>query len=382
MDIIQKRCDFVLFFDVQDGNPNGDPDAGNLPRIDPETGHGLVTDVCLKRKVRNYVLIAKNDAAPNEIYVKESSVLNQQQERGYKAKNIELATPVEDPVPSDLFEDPPSAELPEGFGIKEAESDASPPPPQFIASYDGNLDKGEIKEALKDIKKQYGTEAEAFFKALAKKTKSRKATPEERNDVRQWMCDTFFDIRCFGAVMSTKTANAGQVRGPVQLTFARSVDPILALEYTISRVAVTNEEISENQSGLNQTLGRKATVPYGLYRAHGFVSPALAERVEGRRVQGTGFSEADLALLWTALESMFEHDRSAARGLMSTRALVIFEHGSKLGEQPAHALFARVSAKKRRPDEPARCFEDYELALDGKPLVGVRHVVQVQNAEG
>lgn len=383
MSIIQKRCDFVLFFDVQDGNPNGDPDAGNLPRIDPETGQGLVTDVCLKRKVRNYVLLAKNDAAPNEIYVKESSVLNQQQERGYKAKKIELATPVKEPVLPDLFKDPSSAELPEGFGIEEAESDATPPPmPQFIASYDGNLDKDELKAALKTIKEQHGNQAEAFFKALARRTKSRKASAEERNDVRQWMCDNFFDIRCFGAVMSTKTANAGQVRGPVQLTFARSVDPIVTLEHTISRVAVTNEEISEKQSGLNQTLGRKATVPYGLYRAHGFVSPALAERVEGRRVQGTGFSEDDLVLLWKALESMFEHDRSAARGLMSTRALVIFEHGSKLGEQPAHALFARVSAKKRKPDEPARCFEDYALTLDEKPLVGVRHLVQIQSTEG
>jgi CRISPR-associated protein Csd2 len=380
MTTIQKRYDFVLLFDVQDGNPNGDPDAGNLPRVDPETGHGLVTDVCLKRKVRNYILAAKNGVAPNEIYVMEGSVLNQQHTRGYEAKKITLASPVEEALPKDVSGDPAAAtDLPEGFEIEESEEEQG----DFVARYDGGLDKDELKAALKAIEETHGTKLSDFFRALSKKTKSRKATSEERSDVRRWMCDTFFDIRCFGAVMSTKV-NAGQVRGPVQMTFARSVEPILSLEHSITRMAVTTEKEEAKQSGGNRTMGRKATVPYALYRAHGFVSPALAERADGRRVQGTGFSDTDLHLLWTALEAMFEHDRSAARGLMSTRALVIFEHADKLGSAPAHELFARVAvtATADRPvDRPARRFEDYVVTLDGKKLDGIRRNVMVPATE-
>jgi CRISPR-associated protein Csd2 len=195
------------------------------------------------------------------------------------------------------------------------------------------------------------------------------------------MCGRYYDVRTFGAVMSTGP-NAGQVRGPVQLTFARSIEPILSLEHSITRMAVTTEEDAEKQKGDNRTMGRKATVPYGLYRAHGFVSPALAEKVEGRRVQGTGFSKADLALLWKALENMFEHDRSAARGLMSTRALIVFEHASRLGDAHSHELFARVKVTKKDPEKPTRSFDDYDVAIEGKPLSALTHVVKVASKDG
>lgn len=305
---IQKRYDFVLLFDVQDGNPNGDPDAGNLPRVDPETGHGLVTDVCLKRKVRNYVLMAKNGVAPYDIFIKEKAVLNQVIAAEYEAAGIDLDS--------------------------KTDLDGKPRKPK---------DKG----------KAQGSEVDAG---------------------RAAMCARYFDVRTFGAVMSTGP-NAGQVRGPVQLTFGRSIDPILSLEHSITRMAVATEGEAEDQGGDNRTMGRKATVPYALYRAHGFVSPALAERAEGRRVQGTGFGPEDLELLWDALEQMFEHDRSAARGMMATRALVIFEHASKLGDAPAHTLFSRVTAEAVR--RPARRFEDYVVKLDGVPLADVRTVVSV-----
>lgn len=313
---IDKRYDFVLLFDVQDGNPNGDPDAGNLPRVDPETGHGLVTDVCLKRKVRNYVLAAKNGVAGYDIFIKEKSVLNQAIAEEYRSIKVDLEAAPKNP--SD--------------GPKRKE-------------------KGEAQ----------GSEVDAG---------------------REAMCTHYYDVRTFGAVMSTGP-NAGQVRGPVQLTFARSIDPIVSLEHSITRMAVTTEEEAEKQGGDNRTMGRKATVPYGLYRAHGFVSPALAERVEGRRAQGTGFSNADLEIFWKALEDMFELDRSAARGLMTTRALVVFAHESadpqerKLGLQHASALFKRVAVKKKDEGRPARRFEDYEITLDGEPIKELRSVVAV-----
>ncbi|GIV53196.1 MAG: type I-C CRISPR-associated protein Cas7/Csd2 [Candidatus Kapaibacterium sp.] len=284
MEPITRRYDFVLYFDVQDGNPNGDPDAGNLPRIDAETGIGLVTDVCLKRKVRNYILQTKGNQPPHEIYVKEKAILNEQHKRAYQA-----------------------------------------------------IGAGEMVEK-KEAKKRTGGDVV--------------------EEARQWMCQTFYDIRAFGAVMTTGI-NCGQVRGPIQMTFARSVEPIVALEHSITRMAVTTEEEAAKQQGDNRTMGRKYTVPYGLYRAYGFVSPFLAQQ--------TGFSADDLELFWQALEQMFEHDRSAARGLMSTRALVIFEHKSPLGSRPAHELFQRV-AHRRRSDGPTRSFDDYELLLDGNPI--------------
>ena len=307
---IQKRYDFVLLFDVQDGNPNGDPDAGNLPRIDPETGHGLITDVCLKRKVRNYVQLARAGQPGYGIFIREKAVLN-------------------------LL----------------------------------------IEEAHAAIK---GESEGAGGKAEGKKKDAKKAGGDDVDKARLYMCDTYYDVRTFGAVMSTG-ANAGQVRGPVQLTFSRSVQPIVALEHSITRMAVATEAEAEKQGGDNRTMGRKATVPYGLYRAHGFISPALAGREEKRRVQGTGFSEADLALLFEALENMFEHDRSAARGLMSTRALVIFEHESPLGNAPASSLFDKINVEVLRT--PGRSFADYRVTVDGKALSGVRSIVHVKSTE-
>lgn len=276
---LNNRYDFVLLFDIKDGNPNGDPDAGNLPRMDAETGCGLVTDVCIKRKVRNYVGLVKGEEPPFEIYVKEKAVLNNQHKRAYV-----------------------------GIG------------------------KPELLEG--DDKKRKGGDAV--------------------DEARQWMCRNFYDVRAFGAVMSTGI-NCGQVRGPIQLTFARSIDPVVALEHSITRMAVATEAEAEKQSGDNRTMGRKFTVPYGLYAAHGFVSSFLAKQ--------TGFDDGDLELLWQALAQMFEHDRSAARGEMSTRGLYVFKHDSELGNAPAHNLFDLIRAKKNI-EEPARDFSDYTVTID------------------
>lgn len=281
---IQKRYDFVLLFDVRDGNPNGDPDAGNLPRVDAETGHGLVTDVALKRKVRNFIQLTHGDKPGYEIYVKEKAVLNRQHERAYKAFELK----------------PESKKLP---------------------------------KKVEDAKRVTG-----------------------------WMCANFYDIRTFGAVMSTEV-NAGQVRGPVQITFARSIAPVVSSEHSITRMAVTTEKEAEAQQGDNRTMGRKFTVPYGLYRAHGFVSAPLAKQ--------TGFSGEDLELLWRALEQMFEHDRSAARGEMSTRGLYVFEHEGELGNAHAHQLFDRIKVEAK-PDRPPRAFPDFVVTVDEKDPPGVK----------
>jgi CRISPR-associated protein Csd2 len=283
---INNRYDFVLLFDVKDGNPNGDPDAGNLPRIDPETGHGLVTDVCLKRKVRNYVQISKGSDQGYDIFIKEKSVLNESIGEGYKSLGIDLNEPPKDD---------------------------------------------------KDGKKR--------------KTKG-EAQGSEIEKGRQHMCESYYDVRTFGAVMSTG-ANAGQVRGPVQLTFARSVGQVVPLEHSITRVAKTTEERAETGGS---EMGRKFTIPYGLYRAHGFVSAAFADNTNGKN--GTGFSEKDLDIFWDALINMFEHDRSAARGQMATRKLIVFKHDSNMGSASAHKLFDMV--KITPTDKPARDFCDYE----------------------
>jgi CRISPR-associated protein Csd2 len=288
-----KRYDFVLLFDVQDGNPNGDPDAGNLPRIDAETGMGLVTDVCLKRKVRNYVQLSGQD-----IFIKEKAVLNKLIDQAYIDLGIDLSKPPAEPKDGSKRNKPGTAQGSE-------------------------VDKGRIQ-----------------------------------------MCTKFYDIRTFGAVMSTG-ANAGQVRGPIQLTFARSAEPVVALEHSITRMAVATEAEAEKQSGDNRTMGRKYTVPYGLYRAHGFVSANLAHQ--------TGFSEKDLNLFWEALQNMFEHDRSAARGMMSTRGLYVFEHSTALGNAPAHKLFERIKVERNPALEgPARSFDDYVVTVDESGLDGVR----------
>ena len=277
-DHIANRYDFILLFDVIDGNPNGDPDAGNLPRVDPETGCGLVTDVCLKRKVRNYVGLAK-DEAEYKIYVQEKAVLNRLHEQAYVALEV----------------DP----------------------------------------------------------------KNKKAAKGKEEEARAWMCANFYDIRTFGAVMTTEI-NCGQVRGPVQMTFARSVEPVVTLEHSITRMAVTNERDLEKE----RTMGRKFTISYGLYRAHGFISAPLADPAR----KGTGFSEGDLELLWEALINMFEHDRSAARGQMAARRLIVFKHDSMLGSAPAHKLFDLVAVDRANGDGPARSFDDYKVTIDQSNL--------------
>lgn len=277
---LTNRYDFVLLFDVKDGNPNGDPDAGNLPRMDAETGHGLVTDVALKRKVRNFVGMAKGEQPPFEIYVKEKAILNNQHKRAYV-----------------------------GIGREE-----------LLAG---------------DDKKRKGGDAV--------------------DDGRQWMCRNFFDVRTFGAVMSTGI-NCGQVRGPAQLTFARSINPIIAQEHSITRMAVATEAEAEKQEGDNRTMSRKHTVPYGLYVAHGFVSSVLAKQ--------TGLSEDNLELLWQALSQMFEHERSAARGEMTTRGLYVFKHNSELGNAPAVTLFERIVPKLKEGVSVPRNFDDYDVAVD------------------
>jgi CRISPR-associated protein Csd2 len=282
---LQNRYDFVLLFDVKDGNPNGDPDAGNLPRVDAETGQGLVTDVSLKRKVRNFIGLLKEEQPPYEIYVKEKAILNKQHERAYQAI-------------------PGGAEL------------------------------------------------------LANDDKKRKGG-DKVEEARQWMCHNFYDVRTFGAVMSTGV-NCGQVRGPVQITFARSVDPVIASEHSITRMAVATEKEAEKQDGDNRTMGRKFTVPYGLYVAHGFVSAHLADQ--------TGFSDDDLELLWQALGNMFEHDRSAARGEMSTRGLYVFKHDSKLGNAQAFSLFERIKAELKDKNPVPRHFSDYTVTVDADNL--------------
>lgn len=283
---IQNRYEFVFLFDVNNGNPNGDPDAGNMPRTDPESSKGLVTDVCLKRKIRNYIELTEGDKAGFDIYIKEKSILNLQNKKAYDALDI----------------------------------------------------KSESKKLPKD-------EAKA-------------------REVTAWMCKNFFDVRTFGAVMTTDV-NSGQVRGPVQLAFAKSEDPIIPLEISITRMAVTTEKESEAQSGGNRTMGRKHIVPYGLYRAHGFVSAKLAEK--------TGFSEEDLQKLWSALKMMFEHDRSAARGEMAARKLIVFKHDDALGNVPAHKLFERVTVTRVNGEagSPASGFADYAIAVNQEGLQGV-----------
>lgn len=290
MSEIKNRYDFTLIFDVKDGNPNGDPDAGNLPRIDPENGQGLITDVCLKRKVRNYVLMAKHDESPFEIFVKEKAILNNLIDDAY-------------------------TEL--GINLKAAPKDET----------DGK-----------------------------KRAKEGKGQGSEVESARQQMCKTYFDIRTFGAVMTTG-ANAGQVRGPVQFTFARSVDPVSPLEHSITRCAVATPEEAEKQSGDNRTMGRKNTISYGLYVAHGFISPHLAAQ--------TGFDSDDLELLLTALESMFEVDHSAARGMMSTCKLIVFKHDSALGNATSKSLFDRVKiSRSEKGANPPRSFDDYVVTIN------------------
>ncbi|MHB8778856.1 MAG: type I-C CRISPR-associated protein Cas7/Csd2 [Anaerolineales bacterium] len=279
---IKNRYEFVLLYDVENGNPNGDPDAGNMPRIDPETGYGIVTDVCLKRKIRNYAELVTGDSTGNRIYVKEGTPLNQNHVEAYKA-------------------------------------------------VDG-LEPGK----------------KADMNGVAK--------------ARQWMCANFFDVRTFGAVMSTGD-NCGQVRGPIQINFSRSIDPIVQQEVTITRQTVTKIEDAEKE----RTMGRKHIVPYGLYRAEGYISAKLAND----ETKGTGFSEEDLNLFWDALVNMFEHDHSAARGKMAARKLYVFKHNDELGKAPSHKLFELIDVKKKESVVIPRKFADYDVAVDGNVPEGV-----------
>jgi CRISPR-associated protein Csd2 len=367
---IKNRYDFVLFFDVKDGNPNGDPDAGNLPRMDAETGMGLVTDVCLKRKVRNYVQLSRTtqDGSPEdtyEIYVKEKAVLGRAHFKAFEALGIKLGEESRREVPTNLLENLQDLALPEGMALEENDENKY----ELVIAADADVKA--IKENLKELFKEseVPVDGRKFFTDSLKGVKARKPKAEEVGKGRTWMCKKFFDVRAFGAVMSLKSApNCGQVRGPIQLTFARSVQPVVALEHSITRMAVATEAEAEKQQGDNRTMGRKFTVPYGLYRCHGFISPHLAGQ--------TGFNRDDLNLFWKALLEMFDHDRSAARGLMSTRRLVVFEHTSALGNKPANELFERVTWK-RTSAGPARDFLDYEILLDGQPISKTHQEVKV-----
>ena len=274
-DPIRNRYEFVLLYDVENGNPNGDPDAGNMPRIDPETGYGIVTDVCLKRKIRNYVELVHEDAPGYMIYVTEGIPLNAQHEKAYIASDIDLKN-------------------------------------------------------------------------------AKKPSDDERYTVRKWMCANFYDVRTFGAVMSTQV-DCGQVRGPVQMNFSRSIDPIVQQEVTITRVTVTQKEADKRTE-----MGRKHIVPYALYRAEGYVSAKLANQPG----KGTGFSEADLELLWQALANMFEHDHSASHGKMVARKLIVFKHESELGNAPSHQLFDLISVERDPEVYPPRSYKDYDVQID------------------
>jgi len=281
MTTISNRYEFVLLYDVENGNPNGDPDAGNMPRIDPETGYGIVTDVCIKRKIRNYAELVKGDSAGYRIYIKEGTPLNQ--------NHIEA------------------------------------------------------------------------YVAIGAKSKD-KVSAAQVSEARKWMCANFFDVRTFGAVMSTGD-NCGQVRGPIQINFSRSIDPIVQQEVTITRQTVTKIEDAEKE----RTMGRKHIVPYGLYRAEGYISAKLAND----ETKGTGFSEEDLELFWKALEEMFEHDHSAARGKMAARKLYVFKHADELGNAPSHKLFEMVTVEKKESVVIPRKFADYSVKVDGKTPDGV-----------
>ena len=289
---IKNRYEFVILFDVENGNPNGDPDAGNMPRIDPESGLGLVTDVCLKRKIRNYVETVKEDQEGYKIYIREDVPLNRSDKEAYNA-----------------------------LGVNET-------------------DDKKATEAIKTLKKN---------------------DPDVDSKLRDYMCKNYYDIRTFGAVMTTfvKAAlNCGQVRGPVQMGFARSIDPVLSQEVTITRVAITTEKDAENKS---TEMGRKSIVPYGLYRAEGYVSANLARKV-------TGFSEEDLNLLWEAIINMFENDHSAARGKMAVRELIVFKHSKELGDCPAYRLFDAVEVKKKEDVKYPRKYQDYIVNINEKAI--------------
>ncbi len=355
------RHDFVLLFDVLDGNPNGDPDGGNLPRTDGETMQGLVTDVCLKRKVRNYVE-AYCDCEATEaekerlkIFVEHQGVLNEQIRRAYVGSGLPVSEPVSEVVKDvkvltalQNLKD----ELPKAFNLEDEENGDD-----VVSSlaYNGELDAEELKAEYKHLEEfEDWKVVKKFVEALVKKSGKPAKTGKNIETAKNWMCANFYDVRMFGAVMSTGL-NAGQVRGPVQLTFARSIDPVLPLDWSITRMAVTDAK--EDRVNL-QTMGRKTQIPYGLYRGFGFFSPFFAKQ--------TGVTEADLALFWQALQGMWELDRSASRGLMALRGLYLFTHEKPLGNAPAHKLFDRVTVQSTT--NTPRAFTDYGVDVNEDDL--------------
>jgi len=324
---IQNRYEFVLLFDVKNGNPNGDPDGGNMPRIDPETGHGITTDVCLKRKIRNYVDLVKNNESPYEIHVREGAFLSEHHKRAHRSLDEEKLFVH---IPTDLKDELGSyQDFPEGIGVENE---------GLYLQLGCDLDKA--KKAVGKLK-DISDASKALLKELFVDSKEMVA--------KKWMCKNFFDVRTFGAVMSTGDKTCGQVRGPVQLSFSRSIDPICGLDVAMFRTAAVSVDKPDDK-GLG---ARKAIVPYGLYRAHGFISAPLAKQ--------TGFSEADLDLFWNALMEMFDHDRSASRGEMAAQKLIVFKHQGELGNAPAQKLFRLLEVKKNCGDMPARSFSDYDV---------------------
>lgn len=361
----QVRHDFVLIFDVTDGNPNGDPDGGNMPRTDPETSHGLVTDVCIKRKVRNYVAtyaeheVSESDRTRLKIFVEHHGVLNEKIREAYVGKGIPVGKPSQVSVPKELFEDirEISSYLPGAFTFNDGDGDSDEVEPTL--GYSGELSKEEITEALALDAIAEQCKQNKNLKKLITDLVNKSGKPDKNranaDKAKTWMCENFYDVRMFGAVMSTGL-NAGQVRGPMQLTFARSVDPVQPQDMAVTRVAVTDSKDREKL----QTIGRKTLIPYGLYVAHGFYSPYLAEQ--------TGVTKDDLALFWQALVNMWDFDRSASRGLMAPRGLYVFSHQSKLGNAPAHKLFETIDVALKYDGTVPRQFEDYSVTVDDEAL--------------
>ena len=358
---VQRRHDFVLLFDVLDGNPNGDPDAGNLPRVDMETMHGLVTDVCLKRKIRNWIatygdLMAENseEAKRLKLFIKHHGVLNDQIREAYLAEGLPVGQSVEETVSdSKTLESLRQIRelLPSSFTLSEEDDDNNNPVTKL--RYSGELDASELDEQLQDAKSSPGWKTvEKLVKDLIKNAGKPKKSLQNTEKAKQWMCANFFDVRMFGAVMSSGL-NAGQVRGPMQLTFSRSIDPVFPEDLAITRMAVTNA----NDRDKLQTIARKTKISYGLYRGYGFFSAPLAKQ--------TGVTNRDLELFWEAIQGMFEVvDRSASRGLMAVRGLYIFSHDNPLGNAPAHKLFDRISVQKRPEVDTPRSFDHYVIELD------------------
>lgn len=369
------RHDFVLLFDVIDGNPNGDPDGGNMPRTDAETSHGLVTDVCLKRKIRNYIATyAEYEATETEkerlkIFVEHHGVLNDQIRRAYVAEGIPVGKSAKEVIKEEkiipaLRELKPY--LPTAFTF--VDNDEESGEVDATLEYSGELSEDELKDfygldAVTEVFNQ-NKALSKFIKDLVKKAGKPDKNRANAEKARKWMCANFYDVRMFGAVMSTGL-NAGQVRGSMQLTFARSLDPVQPQDLAITRVAVTDAKDREKL----QTIGRKTMIPYGLYQGHGFYSPYLAAQ--------TGVTQEDLELFWQALEKMWDMDRSASRGMMALRGLYIFSHESKLGNAPAHKLFERIQVQLEKEGTVPRQFSDYQVTVNEADLPAGVHLTKL-----